>query len=352
MVTDDAPKDMAHSSAILTGRGSRTPRLSMPTRIAPMLAVLSELPGDPQNWSFEYKWDGVRALCFWDGKRLELQSRNQLDITRRYPELQTLCKAQPKSGAIVDGEILALDETGRPSFARLQRRMHAEGMQNVARLSHEVPVWYALFDVLWTGGESTMERPYSERREILEELTISGPAWQITPAHIGEGEAMLDTSRRNGLEGLVAKRLDSIYEPGRRSPNWRKIKIIFGQEFVIGGWVPEKGISHDRIGTLLVGYYDCDGNLRYAGGVGTGFNAALHADLTRRLQQRSIEANPFVDRVAKKDAIFVKPDLVAEVEFRRWPPGGQVQQAAFKGLRSDKSPREVVKEGHGCSPTN
>src|SRR6266478_2123285 len=149
-VRDDAPRTMARSSATLAGRGRGAPRsAAMPTRIGPMLAVLSDVPADADNWAFEYKWDGVRALSFWDGKALTLHSRNQLDITRRYPELQDLGRALPETATILDGEILALDETGRPSFARLQRRMHAEGAQNIARLTTEVPVWYVLFDVLW-----------------------------------------------------------------------------------------------------------------------------------------------------------------------------------------------------------
>jgi bifunctional non-homologous end joining protein LigD len=322
----------------------------MPTGIAPMLAVLSELPSDPANWSFEYKWDGVRALSFWNGRQLTLHSRNQLDITRRYPDLQDLGAALPKSGAILDGEILALDADGKPSFALLQRRMHAEGTANIARLVKQVPVWYVLFDVLWLRGRWLLDEPFTRRREMLEDLTIAGPAWQISPAHSGQGKEMLAAARQNALEGLVAKRIDSPYEPGRRSPNWRKIKVIFGQEFVIGGWVPEKGINQQRVGTLLVGYYDCDGKLHFAGGVGTGFNAALHASLTSQLLPLRIPSSPFVERVVKKDVMFVKPQLVAEVEFRRWPEGGQVQQASFKGIRTDKTAREVVKEGQGCSP--
>jgi len=228
--------------------------------------------------------------------------------------------------------------------------MHAEGTDNIRRLSQEVPAWYVLFDVLWADGRSLIELPYSERRRILEELTVSGPAWQITPAHVGQGEAMLEAARKNKLEGVVAKRLDGVYEPGRRSPSWLKIKVIFGQELVIGGWVPEKNLHHDRVGSLLMGYYDCPAKgkapiFHYAGSVGTGYNAATHAMLTRELKRRASEKNPFADPVPKKDARFVTPDLVAEVEYRRWPAGGLIQQASFKGLREDKDARDVVKEG-------
>ncbi|HSU66208.1 MAG TPA: non-homologous end-joining DNA ligase [Tepidisphaeraceae bacterium] len=341
---------MARSSSILAVRHRRAAAPAMPTSIEPMLAVLSELPRDPAHWAFEYKWDGVRAISYWDGKRLTIQSRNRLDITRRYPELMDLGKALGKQSAILDGEIVALDENGRPSFPRLQKRMHAEGTDNIRRLSQEVPAWYVLFDVLWADGRSLIELPYSERRRILEELTVSGPAWQITPAHVGQGEAMLEAARKNKLEGVVAKRLDGVYEPGRRSPSWLKIKVIFGQELVIGGWVPEKNLHHDRVGSLLMGYYDCPAKgkapiFHYAGSVGTGYNAATHAMLTRELKRRASEKNPFADPVPKKDARFVTPDLVAEVEYRRWPAGGLIQQASFKGLREDKDARDVVKEG-------
>ena len=347
---------MARSSSILAVRPRRLPRVEMPTSIDPMLAVLSELPISPSGYGFEYKWDGVRALTFWDGKRLSIHSRNRLDITRRYPELSDLGKALGKSPTILDGEIVALDESGKPSFPRLQRRMHAEGSANILRLSGEVPAWYVLFDVLWSRGRSTMSLPYSSRRQILEGLTVSGPAWQITPAHVGQGEAMLHAARTNGLEGVVAKRLDGIYEPGRRSPSWLKIKVVFGQEFVIGGWIPEKGDNQDRVGALMIGYYDCPGKgktpqLRYAGKVGTGFNASLHSSVTHRLKEIRNPGNPFATPVPRKDVIFVRPELVAEVEYRRWPAGGLVQQASFKGLRTDKPANQVVNEGQGCLPS-
>jgi bifunctional non-homologous end joining protein LigD len=358
-VKDDGPGTMARSSSNLAVRPLRArisaPRAAgapMPTRIDPMLAVLSELPSNQNSYGFEYKWDGVRAICFWDGKNLQLHSRNQLDITRRYPELSDLGAALGGTPAIIDGEIVALDDNSRPNFTRLQRRMHAEGADNIKRLSREVPAWYVLFDVLWANRRSTMELPYAQRREILEGLTISGPSWQMTPSHIGQGTAMLTAAKRNGMEGIVAKRLDSIYEQGRRSPSWLKIKVVFGQEFVIGGWIPENGEQSDRVGSLLLGYYDCPAKgkpsqLRYAGRVGTGYNAATHEMLTTRLKALTSRDSPFAEAVPKKDAIFVRPQLVADVEFRRWPEGGLVQQASFKGLRSDKSPKEVVKEGQG-----
>ena len=310
-----------------------------------MLAVSSDtLPRDSGKWAFEFKWDGVRAICFWDGKNLRLQSRNKLDITRRYPELHDLGKSLPRSGVVLDGEIIALDAKCRPSFHLLQYRMHAEGAAAIARLSTTIPVWYVVFDVLWYRGKSVMDQPYSVRRQILEKLKLQGPAWQTSPAQVDHGAAMLNTAKRNSLEGVVAKRLDSRYLPRLRSPNWLKIKVIFGQEFVIGGWVPERGVNSNRVGSLLVGYYDSDGRLRYAGGVGTGFNAAIHASLTRKLKAGTLNANPFVDRLPNKGVLFVKPELVAEVGYRRWPDGAQVQQAAFKGLRENKSAKDVIRE--------
>jgi bifunctional non-homologous end joining protein LigD len=204
-----------------------------------------------------------------------------------------------------------------------------------------VPVYFVVFDVLWLDGRPVLERPWIERRDRLEELELSGPAWLRSPAHIGEGAEVLGAAREMQLEGVVAKRLDAPYRPGARSPDWLKVKIVSEDEFVVGGWVPEAGNRTNRIGSLLLGYYDDQKRLRFVGGVGTGFNDDDHRRLSKLMQSLAQTASPFTDRVPKVGALFVKPQVVAQVEYRRKGPEGILQQAAFKGLRTDKSPKEV-----------
>ena len=333
-------------------RGATLPAPPRLDSIEPMLATLAAgLPPDLENYGFEYKWDGVRALCYWDGRRLRLESRNRLDITHRYPELHVLGEALGSRPAVLDGEIVALDEVGRPSFPLLQNRMHVNARRDIERLVEEVPVRYLVFDLLHLDGRSVMDRSYVHRRDLLEQLTLIGPSWQVPPSHVGEGEAMLAAAREQGLEGVMAKRLDGLYYPGRRSPEWMKIKVVGRQEFVIGGWVPgDAGTNLSRIGSLLVGYYEpaCAPKkgqvLRFAGGVGTGYNEQWHRTLTAKLKPLTRTTSPFSDPVPKPDKIFVEPLLVAEVEYRRWPAGGVLHQASFKGLRTDKPARKVVRE--------
>jgi len=323
----------------------KSARPEMPHLVAPMLATLSaNLPPRQSDFAFEYKWDGVRAILRWDGTELSIQSRNQLDITARYPEIWPISGVFGSRDVLLDGEIIALDEEERPSFSRLQRRMHVNNRMAVKKLMGEVPVYFVVFDVLWLDGESLFDLPWIERRDRLEELELDGGAWMRSPATIGEGTELFAAAREMHLEGIVAKKTDSLYRPDVRSPDWLKIKNISDDEFVIGGWIGEGGTRSDRVGSLLVGQYDEQGNLIFMGGVGTGFNNDTHDRLTQLLHSLASDENPFATPVPKRGAHYVKPKLVAQIEFRRKGPGGILQQAAFKGLRSDKSPKEVGRQ--------
>src|SRR5436190_3705353 len=324
-------------------RPRRQAAAPMPQSIDPMLAVLSTLPSNPKPYSFEFKWDGVRAITYFDGRNLKMESRNLLDITPRYPEVHALTKELEKRRVILDGEIVALDKEGRPSFPLLQQRMHVRDAGAVRMLMKSVPVYYMIFDVLYLDDQVTMPLPFNKRRELLEGLLLSGESWRTSPAIEGEGQSMYDTAVAHAMEGIVAKKLDSAYEPGRRSPNWLKIKIVQSQELVVGGWCAEKGDNRQRIGCLLLGYYE-NGKLRYAGSVGTGYTDAIHRQLTEKLAKIGRSTSPFADKVPKPKPIYVDPKLVVEVDYRRWPPGGMVQQASYKGLRMDKKASQVVKE--------
>src|SRR5262245_56252395 len=198
-----------------------------------MATLTSQVPPDDRKWAFEYKWDGVRMIAFLDRGRLRLQTRNLLDATKRYPELRALADALSDRQVVLDGEIVALDDIDRPSFARLQRRMHLNDAKSITRAVVDVPIFYVLFDVLYLDGQSTMSLPYARRRALLEELSLAGPNWQVTSSQVGGGEKFLEGARTLGLEGIVAKRLDGKYAPGRRSPAWLKVKLVRRQEFVI-----------------------------------------------------------------------------------------------------------------------
>jgi bifunctional non-homologous end joining protein LigD len=323
-------------------------REPMPERIVPMMARPSAvLPRDQKRWSFEVKWDGVRAIAYVQPGRLRMESRNLNEITDAYPEVRGLVGALGMHEAVLDGEIVAFDDRGRPSFERLQSRMHVTSPSSVRRLMNSTPVVYAIFDLLYLDGHSLMDLPYSERRNQLETLELEGPAWRVPAAHPGRGTQLLEATSKQNLEGVVAKRLDSRYEPGRRSGNWLKIKNTLRQEFVIAGWIPGEGRRTDRIGALLVGYYE-DGKFRYAGRVGTGFTEKTLDDLRKRLVPIKRDTSPFDvggGRVRiPREAVFVEPRLVAEVEFREWTSERVMRAPSFKGLRDDKPAVDVVAE--------
>jgi len=219
-----------------------------------MAAVTGALPVNEDAFAFEVKWDGVRVLTYIDDGTLRMESRNLKDITPRYPELHGLTDVFAGRQVLLDGEVVAFDESGRPSFGVLQSRMHVGNPIEVRRLMAETPVVYMLFDVLWLDGASTMAMPLHERRALLGGLDLAGPGWQTPASHVGDGAALSEASRRQGLEGIVAKKLDSIYEPGKRTRQWIKIKNQRNQELVVGGWMEGEGNREGRIGALLVGY--------------------------------------------------------------------------------------------------
>jgi bifunctional non-homologous end joining protein LigD len=327
----------------------------MPDKIVPMMARTAKLPRDDERWAFEIKWDGVRAVTHSEPGRLRLHSRNLLDITPRYPELNRLNRALSHHRAVLDGEVVALDAEGHPSFGALQRRMHVTSESAVRRLAKETPVTYIIFDLLWLDGHSLMELSYAERRARLSELELGdGERWRVPDYVTGHGAELLEATAQQGLEGVIAKRLDSPYEPGRRSPCWLKIKNVERQEVVIGGWVPGDGKRRDRIGALLIGVYDetptagsAGGTrLRHVGRVGTGFTEAELDRLAELLRPLERPDSPFAPGGPKipRNAVFVEPRLVAEVEFREWTEGGQLRAPSYKGLRDDKPAELVVRE--------
>jgi DNA ligase D-like protein (predicted ligase)/DNA ligase D-like protein (predicted 3'-phosphoesterase) len=315
----------------------------MPQHVIPMMARLSDLPRDDTDYAFEIKWDGVRTIAYVESGRVRLESRTLRDVTSQYPELRKLGREMGSRRAVLDGEIVAFDEEGRPSFQRLQPRMHVVSESTIRRRVSDTPVVYMLFDVLWLEGHSTMSLPYTERRKLLEGLGLNGDNWRTPSYHVGDGKAMLAASDAQGLEGVVAKRLDGRYEPGGRSGAWLKIKNKMSQELVIGGWLPGEGGRRNTLGSLAVGYYE-DGKLRYAGNVGTGFTQKTLAELLQELQKRERPDSPFEGRQPPKATRFVEPELVAEVEFRGWTKTRTLRQPSFKGLRDDKNARDVIFE--------
>jgi bifunctional non-homologous end joining protein LigD len=331
---------------------ARTP---LPQHLAPMLAradvgFLPALPADDERWGYEVKWDGVRALVWSDHGHVRIESRTQRDITARYPELRPLGRALGAHELLLDGELVALDAQGRPSFELLQSRMNAEGEGAIRRAARAQPVHYMAFDLLHLDGRSLLDVPYEQRRALLERLPLDGPAWRAPRFQRGGGQALLDATREQGLEGIVAKRLDAPYEPGRRSGAWRKLRNRSRQELAIGGWTAGEGAREGRVGALLLGVRERPGGpLRYAGRVGSGFSDALLELLEQRLRPLARARSPFAadGPAPPKGARYVAPRLLAEVEFSDWTREGLVRQSVFKGLRDDKDPAEAVAEEVG-----
>ncbi|MCU1477231.1 MAG: ATP-dependent ligase [Subtercola sp.] len=320
------------------------------TPISPMLATLGSEKdlSDAEDWAYEMKWDGIRAVTYLDDQSVRLLTRKGNDVTAAYPDLlDSLRAAAGGHELVLDGEIVALDAKGRPSFGRLQQRMNVQGAAEVKRALAAVGVHYLVFDILNLDGQSLVRRAYDERRALLEETVTSDArsAVQVPAAFAGDFEAAFAASAHLGLEGVMAKKHDSTYTAGKRSRSWIKIKHHLTQEVVIGGWRPGSGRRADGVGSLLLGVPE-NGGLRYVGRVGTGFS---DADLTRmvaRFAKLARKTSPFteVPRDVERDARWLKPELVGEVEFAEWTESAHLRQASWRGWRTDKSATDVVRE--------
>ena len=309
--------------------------------------AVERLPPDEANWSFEVKWDGVRAIVYVRGGRVRVQSRSLRDVTSEYPELARIAD-QVASDLVLDGELVALDEAGRPRFELLQQRINLRGGPYGDTRRAAVPVVFMAFDLLYADGRDITAHAYEDRRERLVAAAPVSEFVQVPRHHVGEGAALLEATRRNGVEGLVAKRLGSPYLVGQRSRSWLKVKNFRRQELVIGGWLPGAGGRGGRIGALVVGYYD-GGSLRYAGRVGTGFTDAELSRLNGLLSGRAREDSPFgpepeLPAEVRRQARFVEPELVAEVAFVEWTRAGTLRAPSYKGLRDDIAPPDVRRE--------
>jgi bifunctional non-homologous end joining protein LigD len=315
-------------------------RVPMPDRLEPMLARTGPLPPDDGRWAYEIKWDGVRAIAFVQGGTLGLQARSGRDISARYPELRPLAAALAGHEVVLDGEVVAFDGA-RPSFQKLQSRMHLTSDSQIRRMAQQDPVHYIAFDLLYLDGRSLLDDRYDERRAALAELGLAGPTWQAPAHHVGDGAALLEATRAQQLEGIVAKRLDCPYLPGRRSPGWVKVKNIGTTDVVVGGWLEGEGGRSGRLGALVIGIPDEEGVLRYAGRVGSGFTDAELGRVKRLLDELASDASPFVGRQPPKLTHFVEPELVARVDFTERTGAGTLRQPSYKGLRDDVAPRDV-----------
>ena len=320
---------------------------------APMLAVAGA-PLDPaERWSVEMKWDGVRALCRVADGRVTLTSRNGLDLTPTYPELQALAAQVHADRAVLDGEVVALDDRGRPAFSRLQQRMGLTRSADVERARRGAPVRLFLFDVLQVEGHDVLAAPLADRRDLLERLVEPGGPIEVPPVVAtaagddlpGAVDGAMATSGALGLEGVVVKRADSPYRPGARSGDWVKRKHERQQEVVVAGWRPGSGRREGGIGSLLLGVHE-DGALRDVGRVGTGFSDADLDGIAARLRPLERTTSPLtgVPRADASDAHWVTPSLVGEVRFAEWTDDGRLRQASWRGFRPDKRAGDVVRE--------
>ena len=322
-------------------------RQPLPAGVRPMLAVTGPRPRDQENWALEMKWDGVRALAYIERGQVRLMSRTERDITVAYPELAGLGPATPHKQLLLDGEIVVFGDEGWPEFEALQPRMHVTSAAQAAMLAGQTPVTYLIFDLLQLDGRPLVDVCYADRRALLDELALTGPYWQTPPSFPGEDfQAVQGVSREHHMEGVVAKRQDSVYAPGIRTDHWRKIKNVRRQEAVVAGYKPGQGNRTGQVGSLLIGVHDESG-LIYAGHVGTGFTVETLRLLGDKLRPLRRADSPFDGPVPPehaRPAVWVEPRLVIDVTFDRWTRAGRMRAPVYKGLRDDIDPTTVIRE--------
>ena len=311
-----------------------------PDWFEPELATLTRDRFSDPAWFYERKLDGERCLAFRDGGELRLMTRNRKIVSSTYPELVEAFLAQQADDFVLDGEVVAFSD-GQTRFAQLQQRMQVA--RPSAELLRTVPVQYYLFDVLWADGTDLRRQPLRERNQRLHELLDFADPLRYTEHRVGDGVEFYSEACRLGWEGLIAKRADAPYVAGR-TKDWLKFKCENNQEFVIGGYTDPRG-SRIGFGALLLGVYDSDGQLVYAGKVGTGFNEQTLHRLYDELSELEQDRSPF-DRGSPRQAgvHWVKPRLVGQVGFSEWTTAGELRHPRFQGLRRDKSPADVIRE--------
>src|ERR1035441_8234674 len=314
----------------------------MPASIEPMMAMLADRVPRGEDWLFEVKWDGVRAIAFLDNEEVRLQSRSGLRCERQYPELAVMPHHIAASQAVIDGEIAVLDAKGVSQFHLIQPRIANTDPNTIAHLVRSTRVIYFAFDLLYLDGYDLRGVALEKRRELLQQVLTPGPAIRLSDVFPGAGEELLEAARENGLEGIVAKHASSTYE-SRRSREWLKIKIVGEQEFVIGGFTEPQG-DRDYFGALVLGVHQ-DGELRWVGNVGTGVDQKLLAGLYARLQPLITTTFPFAERPKPDRGItWVKPELVCQVKYANWTPDDHLRAPVFVGLRNDVPAPGVTRE--------
>jgi bifunctional non-homologous end joining protein LigD len=317
----------------------------MPAKIHPMLAESVAKPFDDPDWLFEIKWDGYRSIAFIENGKVRLVSRNQNDLTPRYPELKDMARLIKAKTAILDGEVVALGADGKASFSLMQQRTGFHPGGHRAAGNADVTVLYYAFDLLYRDGYDWRRVNLEERKRKLESILVTGDGVRYSDHYEEHGNALFEIARQKGLEGIVAKRRSSCYEE-RRSGDWLKIKIRHRLEAVIGGYTETKG-SRTHFGSLVLGLYDKQGRLIHVGQAGSGFNQKSLGEISKVLKTLETNKNPFFGDVdALRKVSFVKPELVAEIEFAEWTggttqgSGPKLRAPVFLGLRDDKDPKE------------